>query len=64
MLIRLSNAQHDSRLFIRRADVPTTNNLTEYAIGPCKLQRASIRGEKTERGNLAIFQLSHPGMLS
>lgn len=64
MLIRLSNAWHEYRLFARRSDVPTTNNPTEYAMGRYKLRRASMRGVKSETGNLAIFQLCHAGLLS
>ncbi len=64
MLIRLSNSWQELLLFKRRDNVPTTNNLTEYAIGRYKLRTRTMRGVKSDQGRAAIFTLCRAGLLS
>jgi hypothetical protein len=55
--IRLSEHWGRYRLYGIRADVPTTNNGTERAIGALKVRSRTVRGYKTETGIRAAFQL-------
>lgn len=63
LLIRLSNSWQELLLFTRRDDVPTTNNLSEYAIGRYKLRTRTMRGVKSAQGRATIFALCHAGLL-
>jgi transposase-like protein len=57
IMIRLSEHWGRYYLYGSRADVPTTNNGTERAIGKLKVRSRSVRGYKTPTGIKAAFQL-------
>lgn len=57
IMIRLSEHWDRYRLYGTRAEVPTTNNGTERAIGKLKVRSRSVRGYKTTEGIQAAFQL-------
>lgn len=52
LTLRLSEHWHSYRVAAERADVPTTNNRTEQAIGRLKVRSRTVRGYKSVAGLL------------
>jgi transposase-like protein len=52
LTLRLSEGWHSYRVAASRADVPTTNNRTEQAIGRLKVRSRTVRGYKSVEGLL------------
>ena len=63
MLIYLSERWATYTLCDRRADVPTTNNRTEYAIGRFKTRQKTMRGLKSAEGRDTVYSLAQSAPL-
>jgi transposase-like protein/DNA-directed RNA polymerase subunit RPC12/RpoP len=55
LILRLAENWERYTLFLRREDIPATNNRTEQAIGRWRVRSKSVRGFKSGQGREAAF---------